>query len=138
MIFPAATTAGGQCMAFPDVCKTPAPPSPSPVPIPYPNIAMLNQATKTSTKVKFDGKPAVTKKSEVPQSQGDEAGTLFGVKSNKNMGTCIFQRYSSKVKAEGQNCVYLTCTTGQNSMGQNFNAVGTLVACANMKVKVTP
>ena len=32
-------------MAFPDVCKVPAPPAP-PVPTPFPNFAMLNQATR--------------------------------------------------------------------------------------------
>ncbi|MFN7131889.1 MAG: PAAR-like domain-containing protein, partial [Myxococcales bacterium] len=28
------------CLAFPDVCLTPAPPAPAPVPIPYPNIGL--------------------------------------------------------------------------------------------------
>ena len=49
-IFPASTTAGGNCFAMPDTCLTPAPPAP-PVPIPYPNTGMVNQAKKTSKKV---------------------------------------------------------------------------------------
>ena len=36
---------GGMSIAFPDVCKTPAPPAP-PIPIPYPNIG---QASDTLT-----------------------------------------------------------------------------------------
>jgi len=34
----AKTTAGGMCLAFPDVCLTPSPAGP--VPIPYPNISL--------------------------------------------------------------------------------------------------
>ena len=77
-IFPASTKGGGQCMGMPDVCLTPAPPAP-PIPIPYPNIAMVNQAKKTSKKVKFAGKEVVTIKSEISRSSGDEAGTNKGV-----------------------------------------------------------
>ena len=42
-------------MGMPDVCITPVPavPSPVPTPIPYPNTCMVNQATKTTTNVKF-------------------------------------------------------------------------------------
>ena len=32
-------SSNGVTIAFPDVCKTPAPPAPAPLPIPYPNIA---------------------------------------------------------------------------------------------------
>ena len=38
---------GGLSIAFPDVCKTPAPPAP-PIPIPYPNIAK-SSATRTGS-----------------------------------------------------------------------------------------
>ena len=37
-MFPVASKGGGSCAAFPDVCKTPAPPAPF-VPIPYPHMA---------------------------------------------------------------------------------------------------
>ncbi len=69
-MFPASSKGGGQCMAFPDVCKTPAPPAPF-VPIPYPNISMVMQASGTASKVKICGKDAVTKSSSVSRSQGD-------------------------------------------------------------------
>lgn len=37
----------GMTIAFPDVCKTPAPPAP-PIPIPYPNIAMSSDTDQGS------------------------------------------------------------------------------------------
>ncbi len=135
-IFPASTKAGGNCLAFPDVCLTPAPPAP-PVPIPYPNIGMVNQAKKTASKVKMVGKPVVTKKSEMSRSQGDEAGVNKGVVSGMNMGKVIYQKGSSKVKIEGQPCVHLTCMTGNNGSNANMPA-GVQVAPSQTKVIVAP
>ena len=42
----------GMSIAFPDVCKTPAPPAP-PIPIPYPNIAQSSDAADEASNVKF-------------------------------------------------------------------------------------
>ena len=136
-IFPASNTAGGQCFAFPDVCLTPAPPAPSPIPIPYPNIGMLTDAQKTSTKVKFVGKDAVTKKSEISRSSGDEAGTNKGVMSGTNMDKVVWKMGSSKVKAEGNDVVHLTSMTGHNGMSANMPA-GAQIAPSQTKVKVSP
>lgn len=131
-MFPAMTKGGGQAFAFPDVCKTPAPPAPF-VPIPYPNFGMINQATGTSTKVKFDGKLSVTKASEVPMTKGDEAGTLKGLISAMNMAKMVFRTASGKVKAEGKAVIHLTNTTAHN--GGNANApAGTVIAPSQTKV----
>ena len=46
----AVTKQAGQCLAMPDVCKTPAPPAP-PIPTPYPNIAMPMMGNPATTKV---------------------------------------------------------------------------------------
>lgn len=135
-IFPASTKGGGQCFAMPDVCLTPAPPAP-PVPIPYPNIGMVNQAKKTSSKVKFAGKEAVTTKSEISRSSGDEAGVNKGVVSGMNMGKVIFKKGSAKVKAQGQSCVYLTSMTGHNGSNANMPA-GVQVAPSQTKVIIAP
>ena len=135
-IFPGSTKGGGQCMAVPDVCNTPAPPA-GPIPIPYPNTAMVAQASKTSTKVKFVNKEVVTTKSEIPRSMGDEAGTAGGVMSGRNMDKVTFKKGSSKVKIEGQPCVHLTSTTGHN--GSNANApAGAQIAPSQTKVIVAP
>ncbi|MBL4629749.1 MAG: DUF4150 domain-containing protein [Paraglaciecola sp.] len=131
-MFPAATKAGGQCLAFPDVCKTPAPPAPSPIPIPYPNIGQPSGAKKTTNDVKFCSKEVLTKKSEIPRSSGDEAGVAKGVASSKNMGKVIFKKGSSKVKIQGQQCVYLSVPTAQN----DNNAIGGLLSPGQTKVFV--
>ncbi len=135
-IFPASTKGGGQCFAFPDVCLTPAPPAP-PVPIPYPNIGMVNQTKKTSTKVKLSSKEAVTKKSEISRSSGDEAGVNKGVMSGTNMDKVMWKKGSSKVKIEGQDVIHLTSMTGQNGSSANMPA-GAQIAPSQMKVKVSP
>lgn len=118
-MFPGTTKAGGQCFAMPDVCKTPAPPAP-PVPIPYPNIAQVPTAVKTSTKVYLAGMLALTVKSEIPMSSGDEAGVVGGVMSNMNMNKVTYMKGSAKVEIQGQPAVYLTATTAHN--GQSANA----------------
>ena len=135
-MLPASTKGGGQTFAFPDVCKTPAPPAP-PIPIPYPNIGMVNQVTGESKKVKFSGAGVVTKKSKMTRSQGDEAGTLGGVVSNMNMNQVQYKKGSSKVKVEGQPVQHLTAMTGHNGSNANMPA-GMQVAPSQTKVLVMP
>ena len=136
-MFPGSTKGGGQCMGMPDVCKTPAPPPVGQIPIPYPNFGMLNQATKTSKKVKFVGKEVVTLKSEIPKSMGDEAGTLGGMVSGKNMDKDTFLKGSSKVKAGGQSVVQLTSMTAHNGTSAN-NPAGIHASPSQTKVLVAP
>jgi hypothetical protein len=136
VMFPASTKGGGQCFAFPDVCLTPAPPAP-PVPVPYPNTGMVNQAKKTSIKVKFAGKEVVTIKSEMSRSVGDEAGLNKGVMSGMNMSKVSYKKGSSKVKIQGQDCVYLTSMTGHNGSNANMPA-GVQVAPSQTKVMISP
>lgn len=133
-MLPASTNGGGQCVAsVPDVCKTPTPGGP--VPIPYPNIGMATQAIKTSTKVKFAGRPVLHKMSEMPMSTGDEAGTAGGVVSSMNMNKVIYQKGSSKVRIEGKDCEHLSAPTGQN--GMNANTMGMQIAPSQTKVMVS-
>lgn len=92
--------AQGIAFAFPDVCKTPAPPGP-PVPIPYPNIAQLADATTVADNLVVG--PAElnvlvkTGSPEIPTSTGDEAGSVGGVKSNVIKGACKFTEASGSV-----------------------------------------
>jgi len=136
-IFPASTNGGGNCMAVPDVCLTPMPPPVGQAPIPYPNTAMLNQAQKTSTKVKFVNKEVVTLKSEIPKSMGDEAGTGKGVMSGMNMDKVTFKMGSNTVKIEGQPCIYLTSMSAHNGMNANAPA-GAQIAPSQTKVIIAP
>lgn len=91
-------------MAFPDVCKTPTPGGP--VPIPYPNIAQFSDATGVTNQggkeVLVGGKHILLKDSSVSSSNGDEAGSATGVRSNNISGACVVSQASASVKY-GQN-----------------------------------
>ena len=95
-------SSNGVTIAFPDVCKTPAPPAP-PIPIPYPNIAKSSDLAKGSKKVKCDGNPIALKDSNFKTSVGDEPGTLKGIISQKTKGKAEFVNFSFDVKVEGKN-----------------------------------
>jgi hypothetical protein len=95
----------GVTIAFPDVCKTPAPPAPF-VPIPYPNIAKSSDTAKGTSKVKADGKPICVKDSNFSMSTGDEGGTAGGgMVSSKIKGKAEFVNFSFDVQFEGKNAV---------------------------------
>jgi uncharacterized Zn-binding protein involved in type VI secretion len=137
-MMPASTNGGGQCFAFPDVCKTPTPAGP--VPIPYPNIAMLTQASggTVSSKVKIMGKKAATEATEITMSSGDEAGSVGGVVSNKIKGPAKFKQGSSKVKIEGKGAAYMGAMVGQNDASNSNMPAGHQVAPSQTKVTVMP
>src|SRR4029077_13662223 len=102
MIFGASTNGDGQCMIFPDTCKTPAPPAP-PVPIPYPNVAMSSDTSQGSKDVKIDGNPIMLQGSNFATSTGDEAGSAGGgVVSSQIKGKAEFINYSFDVTIEGK------------------------------------
>jgi hypothetical protein len=92
----------GKTIAFPDVCKTPAPPA-GPIPIPYPNIAMSSDTAKGTKKVKLAGAPICVKDSNFSTSTGDEAGSAGGVASSKTKGKAEFVNFSMDVQFEGKN-----------------------------------
>ncbi|WP_028215198.1 DUF4150 domain-containing protein [Paraburkholderia mimosarum] len=127
----AVTKAGGQCMAVPDVCKTPAPPAP-PVPTPYPNMGMPPMGNPATTTVLIAGMPALNKSSEIPMTSGDEAGVAGGVVSSKVMGKVQFANGSRTVKLEGSPAVRLSDTTQHN----DGNIVGAVLAPSQSVVMV--
>jgi hypothetical protein len=92
----------GVSIAFPDVCKTPAPPAPF-VPIPYPNIAKSSDTAQGTKKVKCDGESTCVKDSNFSMSTGDEAGSIGGMVSSKIKGKAEFVNFSFDVKFEGKN-----------------------------------
>jgi Domain of unknown function (DUF4150) len=110
---------GGMSMAFPDVCKTPAPPAP-PIPIPYPNIGKSSDASDGPSNVTTDGKMPMVKGAKYSTSSGDEAGSLFGVASNANKGVCEYMLYSFDVKFEGNN----VCRMGDQLFHNKKNIMG--------------
>jgi hypothetical protein len=137
MIFAASTNGGGQCLAFPDACKTP----PVATPIPYPNIAVLTQIKggTASKKVKILNKKTATTKTEISMSSGDEAGTAGGgVVSNRFKGPAKFKKGSAKVKVEGSPIVHHTSMIGQNGVANANHPAGVQVAPSQSKVLVAP
>ena len=133
---PAATLQGGQAMVTGplDVCKVPAPPA-GPIPMPFPNLGTINMSLSTTTTVMFSNMPVVVEMSEIPLSNGDEAGVAGGVVSSMNMGPIAFKKGSSKVKAQGKNVVTITGLTAHN--GKNPNVpVGMVALVSNTKVLV--
>ena len=79
-------------------------------------------------------KEIIVQNSKVKRSNGDEAGTLKGVVSNKNMDQCQFKKYSSKVLACGKKVVHHTAMCTHN--GSSPNTMGAHLAPSQMKVLV--
>ncbi len=109
----------GMSIAFPDVCKTPAPPAPF-VPIPYPNIGQSADTSDGPTDVKTDGKMPMVKGAKYSKSSGDEPGTIGGMLSSVNRNECEFLMYSFDVKIEGKN----VCRLGDPLWHNKKNIVG--------------
>ena len=110
---------GGMSIAFPDVCKTPAPPA-GPIPIPYPNIGKASDTSKGPKKVKTDKKMPMTKGAKYTMSTGDEAGSVGGIMSSKIKGDCEFMLHSFDVKFEEKN----VCRMGDPMFHNKKNIVG--------------
>lgn len=110
---------GGMSIAFPDVCKTPAPPA-GPIPIPYPNIGKSSDTSNGPKKVKTDGKMPMVKGAKYSMSTGDEPGSVGGVVSSSTKGECEFMMYSFDVKFEGKN----VCRMGDPLFHNKKNIMG--------------
>jgi len=125
---------GGLNFGFPDVCKTPSPVGP--IPIPYPNMAMgltANPATACK-KIYLSCMPAHNLGTQIPISQGDNAGVAGGVASGMMMGPCRHLMGSFGVIYEGTPATKMTSPTGQN--GMSLNAPGMTLAPAQFKVMI--
>lgn len=98
---------GVSTATIPDVCKTPSPGGP--VPIPYPNISQSSSLDKGTKSVTADGGNMIANKgSEFSMSNGDEPGTVGGVKSNVFIKESTWILYSFDVKIEGKNACRLS------------------------------
>lgn len=109
---------GGVSTVFPDVCKTPTPGGP--VPIPYPNTGKSSDTCDGPSTVTVDGQMPMVKGAKYSTSTGDEAGSIGGVVSGKNKGTCEFMMYSFDIKFEGKNA----CRLGDPLLHNDKNIMG--------------
>jgi Domain of unknown function (DUF4150) len=98
---------------IPDVCKTPSPAGP--VPLPYPNISQSSTLDKGTTSVKADGGQMIAiKGSEFSMSNGDEPGSIGGVKSSTFIKESTWILFSFDVKIEGEGACRLSDKKFQN------------------------
>lgn len=134
-MFPIATKMGGMAQGTPDVCKVPAPPAP-PIPTPFPNMAQCATANGCTTRVKIMNMPVLTKASQIPMSQGDEAGVAGGVVSGVNMQACAFKTGSAKLKIEGNDAVVQLKPSAHNGSNANL-PVGMVASPSQTKVLVS-
>jgi hypothetical protein len=125
---------GGMNLGFPDVCLTPSPVGP--VPVPYPNMATgltANPAT-ACRKIYLMCMPAHNLRTQIPISQGDNAGVAGGVASGTVMGPCRHLMGSVGVIYEGAPVTKMTSPTGQN--GMSLNCPGLTLAPSQLKVMI--
>lgn len=102
---------GKKVAAYPDVALTPT--APAPVPIPYANVidaqakAGSKKAKKRQKQIMDDSANSGYKGSSATscsiKSNGDEAGSVGGIKTSVNRGKAEFMNYSSDVRHEGKN-----------------------------------
>lgn len=111
----AKTSAGGLCIAFPDVCMTPAPPSPSPVPVPYPNVGADPTNTGFVANVLMTCAPAHNLGTAPPMTNGDNAGLATGIASGTVMAPARTMTGAFTVLVGGMPLARLTSVTVQNS-----------------------
>ena len=122
----------GVDMGFPDVCLTPAPPAPAPIPIPYPNIAAGPMGVPAAYNVLFGGTPAHNLSTEVPLTNGDNAGLATGVASGVVMGPQRHLTAAFTVLVGGVPATRLTSVSLQNST----NCPGMRTVPSQLKVLV--
>jgi len=125
---------GGQNLAAPDVCLTPipSPAGPVPTPIPYPNTAMLPTALGFAPNVLISGAPGHNMTTNVPMSNGDNAGVNMGVASGMVMGPSRNTMGSVGVFVCGSPMTKMASPTMQNST----NAVGATLQPSQVRVLV--
>lgn len=104
-------------MGLPDVCKTLV--VLIVVPIPYPNIATSDTAIPLVLNVMIQAMPAHNLMTEVPISNGDEAGALMGMLSSMIMGPVQHELGSFKVILSASPATMMTSITGHNGKPPN-------------------
>lgn len=100
-------------LGFPDVCQTPD--GPAPVPVPYPNIAMSPMAIPSQLTVFIEAMLVHNLGTEIPMTNGDNAGLELGVASGTVMEPPGHLLDANKVLVGGMPVTRLTSMSLQNS-----------------------
>lgn len=121
---------------MPDVCKTPTPAGPTP--LPYPNVTQTATLANGTTTVKADNHMMIAiKGSEFSMSNGDEPGSIGGVKSNTFIKESTWILYSFDVKMDGKNVCRLSDKKFQNHENTvNLAGEGQMVVATQGALKV--
>ncbi|HKQ26835.1 MAG TPA: DUF4150 domain-containing protein [Burkholderiales bacterium] len=122
------TQMAGQDMGFPDVCLTPSPAGP--VPVPYPNIAMGPTAVGAAYTILINAAPAHNMSTNIPLTNGDNAGVASGVASGTVMGPGRHLTASFTVLIGGMPGTKLSSMSLQN----NTNCPGARIVPSQTKV----
>jgi hypothetical protein len=101
------------------------------VPTPYPNIAQSITLSNGTTTVKGDKAMCANKGSKFALSNGDQPGTLGGVKSNVFMKEATWILYSFDVKLQRRNAARLTDPMYHNAKN-TVNMAGEAQACSGI------
>jgi hypothetical protein len=92
-------------------------------------------ATNIVDKVLIENKEVVVEGSEIPSSNGDEAGVAGGVVSGGIMDKAVFKLGSTMVKAGGKGICYVTGMVSHNGSNANMPA-GVQVVPRQVKVLI--
>ncbi len=113
------TMMGGMSLGFPDTCNTPGPTGV--MPIPYPNISVGPTCIPptASMTVLTMGTPSFNQATEVPMTNGDNAGVAMGVASGMVMGPQEHTLGSLTILTGGSPSQRMTSITGHNGMSEN-------------------
>lgn len=118
----------GTDTGFPDVCLTPSPAGP--VPVPYPNVGMGPTATGAVYHILFMCTPAHNMKTQIPLTNGDNAGVSTGVASGSVMGPSRHVTAAFTVLVGGIPATRLTSVAIQN----RTNCPGARIAPSQTRV----
>jgi hypothetical protein len=124
------TQAGGNDMGFPDVCLTPAPPAP-PIPVPYPNTGSGAMGVPAAYTILFSCAPAHNMGTNIPLTNGDNAGVAMGVASGTVMAKSSPVTAAFTVLLAGKPATRLT----MSSIGNSTNCP-TVVRIAPSQTKI--
>ncbi|WP_437319796.1 DUF4150 domain-containing protein [Sorangium sp. So ce385] len=117
---------GGMALGGPDVCLTP----PAHLPVPYPNLSAQPMGVPAVYNVLLTCAPAHNMMTQVPLTNGDNAGLEMGLVSHTVMGPSRHVTAAFTVLIGGAPATRMTSITTQNSV----NAVGVSLVPSQVKV----
>ncbi|AUX42852.1 hypothetical protein SOCE26_042870 [Sorangium cellulosum] len=119
---------GGMALGGPDVCLTP----PAHLPVPYPNLSAQPMGVPAVYNVLVSCTPAHNMRTQVPLTNGDNAGLETGVVSHTVMGPSRHITGAFTVLVGGAPVTRMTSITLQNSV----NSPGISIVPSQVKVLV--